>query len=663
MPHRLHLEQSGNIYALPVLHYRMEFAHLVRDAVKMVDPDCIAIELPATLEDPFIRAVQRLPQISFLSYDANPAHVFRQKGGEEQGRTVYLIIEPADPLVEAARLALERGIPLHFIDIDLDEYPMHNEPLPDSYAVQRIGLAAYYREVASACRNIPPDREDLRREKGMAWRLRQLSKQYERVLLVCGIYHLERLLSFLEHPQAEPLGRIRREGVRLCNLHPDSVREVLGEYPFLSSVYEMRRGGLPPEPPVGEGTLRRSFTLFELIRGGKGAGSEEEAMAEAIARSSCHVGVKGEMPDRQRVMFRLFQEEARHYRQETGEPVHHWQRRTFFRYCRNYALLSGQLLPDLYQMLSAARSCIDDNFAYAFWRLATHYSWQRETADIPTLRLSPDELWGASRRIRFRPRPKQREKGLSQLRFLKRKKEGRPGEWLDGFDNPSICSYPPEDLVIEHYGNFLKKKGAYQHSEEEARIEPFTASMLDGIDMRETLRNIHQERIYVREARRIKGGVGSVVVIFDEDRGNQKFPYLMTWLGEHQQESDMAFYATPPEDNVVGPGISRCEYGGFILSFPPRRMFDVWRDRDYADARSKSELLLLAALDYSREKHLVYVAPKPPRSIFRQFAARIGKKILFIPLSSLSPVKLKRLRVFHILYGHDKRETARDYIW
>jgi hypothetical protein len=181
--------------------------------------------------------------------------------------------------------------------------------------------------------------------------------------------------------------------------------------------------------------------------------------------------------------------------------------------------------------------------------------------------------------------------------------------------------------------------------------------------MRETLRNLHEGRIYVRENQRVKGGVGSVVVVFDEDRGGERFPYLMTWLGEHEQESDMAFYATPPADNVVGPGICRCEYGGFVLSYPPRRMLDVWHDRDYAFARGKHEVLLLAALDYSREKHVVYAAPRPPRSMFRQLAARLGKKIVYIPLGSLSPVKLKRLRIFHVLAGHDKREVARDYIW
>jgi hypothetical protein len=49
--------------------------------------------------------------------------------------------------------------------------------------------------------------------------------------------------------------------------------------------------------------------------------------------------------------------------------------------------------------------------------------------------------------------------------------------------------------------------------------------------------------------------------------------------------------------------------------------------------------------------------------MFKQLAARLGKKIVYIPLGSLSPVKLKRLRVFHVLAGHDKREIARDFIW
>lgn len=652
MPQRLHLEQFGPVHALPVLHYRMEFAHLVRMAVEKVKPDAIAIELPATLEAPFLRAVRRLPQVSVISYWA----------GKDGAEPVYLLVEPADPLVEAARQALELGLPLHLIDVDTDDYPRHTERLPDSYSICRIGLAAYYREYLKTAAGQQPCREDLRREQGMTYRLQQLTRDHSRILYICGMSHLERVKGAFARHQAAPLERLRRDGVAVFNLHPDSCREILAEFPFLSAVYEYRRQGLPDEPPENGAGLRKRFHALELINGGKQEIAEEQLLDNAIRRAARRLGAGGEFPDRQRVIYRLFTEAARHYRQETGEPVHIWQKRAFFKFARNYALLGGMLLPDIYQLLAAARGCIDDNFAYAFCRLATCYPWQTVESDLPTISISPEEMWGGSRSIRFRPRQK-RTKGLASLGLLKRKREKRPGEWLEGFDDPSVCSYPPEDIAIEEYGRFLKRKGSLQLSEELSRSEKFTTSLLDGIDLRETMRNLHEGSIYVREQQRAKGGVGCLVVVFDEDRREDRYRYLMTWLGEHDQESDMAFYATDPAENIAGPGICRSEYGGFMLSYPPRRMMDVWTDPDYRLAQSKAEVLLMAALDYSLEKHIVYVAPRPPRSIFKQLAARRDRKIVYIPLNSLSPHKLKKLRILHILAGKDKREIAKDYIW
>ncbi len=649
MPKRLFLKQFGAVHAVPVLHYRMECAELVRMAVERVRPDVIAIELPATLEQPFLRGVQRLPRISVVSY---------QVGAE----SVYLLIEPADPLVEGARQALELGIPLHCVDVDLDSYPRHHERLPDSYSISRIGLAAYYGEYLAATRSTPPCQEDRRREQGMAYRLQQLANNHDRVLFICGMSHLERIAQLFGEPQAAPLVRTRRDGVSLYHLHPDSCREILAEFPFLSSVYELRRGPLPEEPVERGNGLRTRFHALELISGGKEQLSEEKMMENALRRTARHLGAAGLFLDRQRLLYHLFGEAARHYRQETGDTIQIWQKRAFFRFARNYAIQGGMLLPDLFQLLAAARGCVDDNFAYAFCRLATSYPWQSDSGDLPTITITPEELWGGSRRIRFRPRQK-RQKGLSPLGLLKRKREAAPGQWLQGFDDPSLCSYPPEDIAVEEYGRFLKRKGCQQLSEEQSRTEKFSSSLLDGIDMRETVRNMHEGAIYVRQQQRVNGGVGSLVMIFDDGGKGDNYPYRMTWLGEHDQESDMAFYATEPAENIVGPGICRCEYGGFLLSYPPRRMLDVWNDPDYRGATSRGELLLLAALDYSVEKHVVYVAARPPRSILKQYAARRDRKIIYIPLGSLSPHKVARMRIMHILSGRDKRDIARDYIW
>ncbi|MEI6205235.1 MAG: hypothetical protein WCP20_00500 [Desulfuromonadales bacterium] len=658
MPHRLYLEHFGPVHALPVLHYRMEFAQLVRMAFTRVHPDAVAIELPPTLEVPFLRALRRLPQISVISYQTGG----RKNSVQGKAETVYLLVEPADPLVEAARHACEQGLPLYFVDVDTDTYPRHHEQFPDSYSICRIGLEAYYREYRAACAGQTPGREDRRREQGMTFRLQQLARNHQRILFVCGMAHLERIKGLYAVSQAAPLERIRREGITLCNLHPDSCREILAEYPFLSAVYELRRGQLPDEPVESGAGLRKRFHALELLNGGRKQVSEEQFMENAIRRTARHLGHEGVFLDRQRLIYRLFCEAARHYRQETGEALHIWQKRAFFRFARNYAFQEGMLMPDLFQLLAAARGCVDDNFAHAFCRLATSYPWQTDSSDLATISISPEEIWGGSRRIRFRPRQK-RSKGLSKLGLLKRKREIRPGEWLEGFDDPSICSYPPEDIAVENFGRFLKRKGSMQLSEELTRTERFSTSILDGIDMRETLRNIHEGAIYVREQQRAKGGVGCLVVIFDEDRRSERYPYCMTWLGEHEQESDMAFYATPPADNIVGPGICRCEYGGFMLSYPPRRVTDVWCDPDYRLTSIRSEVLLTAALDYSIEKHVVYVAARPPRSIFKQMAARRDRKIVFIPLGSLSSNKIKQMRILHILSGKDKRDSAREYIW
>jgi hypothetical protein len=92
-------------------------------------------------------------------------------------------------------------------------------------------------------------------------------------------------------------------------------------------------------------------------------------------------------------------------------------------------------------------------------------------------------------------------------------------------------------------------------------------------------------------------------------------------------------------------------------------MVDVWTDPDYDFADNKPERLLLAGLDYSVEKHVVYVAAKPPRSVFRSIAAKFGRNIIYVPIGQLSPQKLKKVRVVHVLDSYARRLEARDYIW
>lgn len=251
-------------------------------------------------------------------------------------------------------------------------------------------------------------------------------------------------------------------------------------------------------------------------------------------------------------------------------------------------------------------------------------------------------------------------------RKRKRERERYPGQWSEEFGKFSICSYAPEDVVIEGYGRYLQKKALEIKSEENSRIERFACSMLDGVDVRETIRQWTQGDIYVRHEAPLRGKVGSVVMIFDPDLpdndGKQGFPWCVTWLGEHDQESDMAFYSTPAGEVMDGPGISRCQYGGFMLTYPPLRVYDIWKDPYFDMARNKPERLLMSALDYSTERHVVYVSASSPSGWCQSMAARLGKKIIYLPIGTLSPVTLRKIRQFHVLDGHPVRMYARNYI-
>jgi hypothetical protein len=348
-------------------------------------------------------------------------------------------------------------------------------------------------------------------------------------------------------------------------------------------------------------------------------------------------------------------------------------------FARKYARLEGQIVPDLYQLVVAARGCVDDSYARHLWELGAAYPWQDGSGLLPTIDLDEAFAMVGGRRLTLRRtirRARPRLRGISDTR---RAREKYPGQWKSKWSGRVICSHVPEDLVIEDFGRYLQHKAKGLLSAERSRTEPFTASMKDGLDLRETLRNFHEGRLFVRENGRVTGKVGSVVVIFDEDRAarraaeprlvvgetaesGERFPWLVTWLGEHEQESDMALYATPAGEQVIGPGISRCEYGGFLMSYPPRRMLDVWSDRLFEVARSKPERLLLAALDYSEERYVAYVAEKPPRSWLHTLASRLGRQIVYIPLGALPRHTLNRTRTFHVLEGQSVREYAKEYV-
>jgi len=596
----------GKVRYFPVVPGKLEFALELRKLLLESKPGVVAVELPGFLTSCYQRALARLPEMSVILY--------HDDDGDD--RAIYIPVEPCDPFVEALRTAEEIGAQVIFLEPDSAERPHLPDTYPDTYATRRIGLDPYI----EAYRVYPQIRteEVTAHASAMAWKLQGADPEAT-VVAVVALNMLDPLLDAMETPQAPP-GRGKKYQPELLNPHPDCLAEITIEFPYLQERYEFYRLGMSA-PPYDDKVL-----------------------------------------DRPRVQFDLMREAEGKYTLSTGEKLAHWQRRMIARFTRNLAHITGDLVASVYDLAVAARSVVDDNYGWEVWQMANRYLAQHEVSDLDTVRLNASEIWINTKRLRIRRRLPRAKQLLKPTGLKPRKREKFAGEWAEQTTGEAICSYPPEDLVIEEYGRFVKQKAKAILSEERVRVEPFTTSILDGIDIRETIRNWHRHKIFVKSADRLAGEVGSLVVIFDEDR-EDRYTYLTTWLGEHQNESDMAFYSTHPFDNIVGPGIGRAEYGGLLMTLPPRRLYDVWSDPDYEFAESKPERLLMAALDYSVERFVVYVAAKPPRSIFRSIAAHLNRKILYVPIGQLSPTKVKRLRVVHVLDSYARRTEAKEYIW
>lgn len=658
---------------MPVVHERLDLAAVTRALLDAVQPAAVAVELPITLAEAVRRAVKRLPRLSL---------VLSEEDGED---ALVWLVSPGDPLVEALRWAAENNRPSAFIDPDVRYTERHVDPVPDPHALWTLGPSEYLRMLTQDATLRPVTDGDRLREAGMAYHLQQLRRRLDAesteqpIVALVGAAHAQRLRTALRGPTAAPLARQYRRHVELHHVHPDGLTALMTDMPLGHAAYELLRGGTPPPAPDLRAAAAQPVSLhlhgLRLITGERDDSAQRRR--RAVPRYVAHHSARaletmdpddGATPvygvDRQRLGLALWHVAASSYRAQTREELAPWQRRTYFDFAGRYARVQGLLLPGLYEWVVAGRGVADDNLAWEVFDAARCYPWQEETADdLATVRIEDDMLNLGSRKVRFRRRFFRVKQRPIAVPVRQRPQTDDPAEWLQAFDDLNTCSYPQEDVVIEDYARFLQRKAVGLLSAENERSEPFTTSLLDGIDFRATLRNVQDQRIYVRQLGRVPGDAGSVIVIFDDEHDGERYPYLMTWHGEHEDESDMAFYATDPYQQIVGPGITRATYGGLMMTYPPDRVFDVWTDPEYGRARTKAEVLTLAAIDYSEEKLVVHVAAKPPAAAMKHYATQQNKRLLHIPLASLSPVTLKRLRVVHFLAGHDKRDLAGAYIW
>src|SRR5260370_1356375 len=358
----------GRFEYFPVAPGRMEFAIEVRRAILTARPDVIAVELPVRLREHYLQAVRRMPEMSVIFYASD----------DEGGRAVYVPSEPTDPFTEAIRTGLEIGAEILFADPDVGERPHLPDVYPDTYAISEIGIDRY----VEAYGVYPQERSEQTagHAAGIAWKL-QGADPLARVLFVVSLNLLDPVLDAMESPQPEPATRPAPAVVQLFNLHPDCLAEVTLEYPLLQDRYELFRRGMDQPDSIERGKVQ--LTVFRA--------------AEVT------------------------------YEANTGDKLAYWQRRLLARFTRNLALTAGQLCAGLFDITVAARSVVDDNFAWEVWDTANRYSFQKAESDLPTVNISGEEVWIHTKRIRLRRRLPSAKRRMRPAGLKARKKEKTPG--------------------------------------------------------------------------------------------------------------------------------------------------------------------------------------------------------------------------------------------
>jgi hypothetical protein len=617
-----------NIEFIPSIHQRIAFAEEVRRAFALRKPAVVAVELPPALAEWIVRGVRTLPAITVVSFPA-PAR---------SGELLYLPVDPCDSMIEAVRLALNEDVEIAWIDDAPAPESLAPSDLPDDLTVERAGLERYVEAVAPYLKppsNLPSPEAAAgeARDRAMADRLIALARRRARVLCVLGLAHylpVRRLIEERWDAGIEELPESRQRAPRVgeayfSHLNSASIPGVLKEVPAVASAREDARR---PTRHARMPRYKKLDALRDLLK---------------TAQTKHHERTKAE--------------------------ITLTQQRALYQFTRNLALAQGRLQPDAYDLVIGAKDTVDGDFGFEVYELARAYAHQPEESALPTLTIENGRGTFSDREEKFRMVPLFGEEATEKvsIRFRRRPPMEMRELWREQFGNQAlwsgICSWPPEDETQEKFMMFLRKRALEVISEDKRQVVEFTTSLMDGLDVRETMRNWHTGKLYVHQKPQPQGKVGAVVVAFDDPRNDARYPWRVTLYAENQNESDISIYATPMGVEVVGPRISRTEFGGILSIYPAPGIPDIWQTSVPEELESCGDVLLAAAILFSEDRFIANVAGRPPSSRLRELAAQYKKRIIHMPIVGFPAGQMRKIRLFHILAGRHVRDWAGDYIF
>ena len=612
------LSISEKITVLPVIHGSGDFAIEVRRVMLEQHFDCLAVPLPPSFQAGTEEAIQQLPGVTLVlqeettPFDSSDWSPETDEAVDQVRRASYVPIDPCQPVITALRIAQQEHLPRAYVDPETDRWQPTTAVLPDPYALKRVSLEQFASALLPGLAR-PADGPARDRVHHIAGRLRELEDKYESILLVCSLTDWPWVREAYQE-QAQPIETVDVQDTRTCAVDPRTLLFLLGELPYVTGLYETARARLDDDENLSIDGLKQ--LLLE---------TRDRYQAELKSRA-------------RKITPQLL----------TG----------YFRYVRNLSLIERRLTPDLYTLIVAAQQTAGDEFAIHLAETARDYPYAHplpfdelqmgidqgrlpggETVELVSRLPGPPVTW---RTCHLNPRPPREEQQ----------------EWQMQWDPHRQCSWPPDDDSIERFRTHVKDAALALLGVDLARTEKFTTSLRDGLDIRETLRNWHSGELFVKVLPPTRGDLDCVLMFFDSPADPRDYPWRITWMAEHHDESTLALFATDFHEEMAGPGIGVATYGGAMFLFPPRPVPEIWSDPRFDFVDTLEERLLAAACHYSRERHIAVLSHAPPGRLAR----RHKRKLVHVPLSRFSQETIERLRQVHVLNGQHVRSYAAHFI-
>lgn len=456
------IKRWQNLHIIPYRQGIAEYAAQVREEIlKRKDSNfTLAVDLPHGLEKEVMAAVKNLPRTSVIV--------------DQLFRGIPVI--PTSAPIEAVRSFQETGVDLKFIDTslpvtgNLDDYRYFIDQCRHSGIATVIKNSEYYGispddllkswldilqgsdprdgfchlpEMVAETPAVPFSDAGISpyfrtRLQYMALQLDELLKSGTDVVLVCSHAHVSGIRHFLATAH-EPVDDSYVVPARVCEIGEEDLPQISGEIPYFMYLYELYR-----DSPINR--------------------------EKWITQTYCEAGEGTLSPD-------------------TARRVH--------RYAYNLAMTDKEIYPDIYNLVAAAKYCVNDDYAYEVYRLLKSYPPLRDATSNCTFRNIRDynfQPLGSTRHLLLRTSVFNESFEIRKIR----RKLGMSA--FSSFGYYRFTRSPPSLTAEQEFMRYMNARFfALQPSEENYIAHEFATGFCEGLDVRETIRNKPFNRIYVRE--------------------------------------------------------------------------------------------------------------------------------------------------------------------